>query len=139
MTALYEIVPVGVEAAVPSVDPLLRYQASRPVVAFADRSEWMTVKLRHKAPDSDQRRLLSVAVSGVSGSPSANLRFASAVAAFGMLLRSSEHRGSAGYAEVLSLAEGARGQDREGYRAEFVGLVRAAEGLSGQKRVSLAR
>ncbi len=99
----------------------------------------MTVKLRHKAPDSDQSQLLSVAVSGLSDSPSSNLRFASAVASFGMLLRSSEHKGSSGYAEVLSLAEGARGQDREGYRAEFVGLVRAAEGLSGQKRVSVAR
>ncbi len=138
VTALYEIVPVGVEAAVPSVDPL-RYQASRPVSASASTSEWMTVKLRHKAPDSDQSQLLSVAVSGLFDSPSSNLRFASAVASFGMLLRSSEHKGSSGYAEVLSLAEGARGQDREGYRAEFVGLVRAAEGLAGQKRVSVAR
>ncbi len=116
VTALYEIVPVGVEAAVPSVDPL-RYQASRPVSALASSSEWMTVKLRHKAPDSDQSQLLSVAVSGLSDSPSSNLRFASAVASFGMLLRSSEHKGSSGYAEVLSLAEG----------------------LSGQKRVSVAR
>jgi len=114
-------------------------QASRPVSAFASSSEWMTVKLRHKAPDSDQSQLLSVAVSGLFDSPSSNLRFASAVASFGMLLRSSEHKGSSGYAEVLSLAEGARGQDREGYRAEFVGLVRAAEGLSGQKRVSVTR
>jgi Ca-activated chloride channel family protein len=138
VTALYEIVPVGVEAAVPSVDPLL-YQGPRAASAAASSDEWMTVKLRHKAPDSDQSRLLSVAVSGVSGSPSANLRFASAVAAFGMLLRESEHRGSAGYGDVLALAEGARGQDREGYRAEFVDLVRAAAGLSGQKRVSVAR
>ena len=138
VTALYEIVPVGGEAAVPSVDPL-RYQDSRPVSALASSDEWMTVKLRHKAPDSDQTQLLSVAVAGVSGSPSLNLRFASAMAAFGMLLRESEHKGSSGFAEVLSLAEGARGQDREGYRAEFVGLVRAAEGLSGQKRVSVAR
>ncbi len=99
----------------------------------------MTVKLRHKAPDSDESRLLSIAVSGIAASPSANLRFASAVAEFGMLLRSSEHKGSAGFGDVLSLAEGARGQDREGYRAEFRELVRAAEGLSGQKRVSVAR
>ncbi len=138
VTALYEIVPAGVEAAVPSVDPL-RYQASRPASAVADSDEWMTVKLRHKAPDSDESRLLSIAVSGIAASPSANLRFASAVAEFGMLLRSSEHKGSAGFGDVLSLAEGARGQDREGYRAEFRELVRAAEGLSGQKRVSVAR
>jgi hypothetical protein len=43
------------------------------------------------------------------------------------------------YNDVLSLAERARGQDREGYRSEFLDLVRAAEGLSGQKRVSVAR
>jgi Ca-activated chloride channel family protein len=138
VTALYEVVPSGVEAAVPSVDPLV-YQGPRAASALASSDEWMTVKLRHKAPDSEQSRLLSVAVSGVSGSPSSNLRFASAVAAFGMLLRSSEHKGSAGFSDVLALAEGARGQDREGYRAEFVGLVRAAEGLSGEKRVSVAR
>ncbi len=138
VTALYEIVPAGVEAAVPSVDPL-RYQASRPASAAAESDEWMTVKLRHKAPDSDESRLLSIAVSGIAASPSANLRFASAVAEFGMLLRESEHKGSAGFGDVLSWAEGARGQDREGYRAEFLELVRAAEGLSGQKRVSVAR
>jgi Ca-activated chloride channel family protein len=99
----------------------------------------MTVKLRHKAPDDDQSRLQSVAVRGVASEPSANLRFASAVAAFRMLLRDSEHKGSARYADVLALAEAARGQDREGYRAEFLDLVRAADRLSGEKRVSVTR
>jgi Ca-activated chloride channel family protein len=99
----------------------------------------MTVKLRHKAPDDDQSRLLSVSVRGVASEPSANLRFVSAVAAFGMLLRDSEHKGGMGYADVLALAAAARGQDREGHRAEFLELVRAADSLSGEKRVSVTR
>jgi Ca-activated chloride channel family protein len=56
-----------------------------------------------------------------------------------MLLRDSEHKGAVRYADVVALAEGARGQDREGYRAEFVNLVRAADSLSGEKRVSVTR
>jgi Ca-activated chloride channel family protein len=138
VTALYEIVPLGARTAVPSVDPL-KYQAPRAASTAAESDEWMTVKLRHKAPDDDESRLLSVTVKGALSQPSANLRFASAVAAFGMLLRDSEHKGSARYADVLALAEAARGQDREGYRAEFLDLVRAADRLSGEKRVSVTR
>ena len=48
---------------------------------------------------------------------------------FGLLLRDSEYRGEATYEQVLELAREARGSDMEGYRAEFVKLVRICKSL----------
>ena len=136
VTALSEIVPAGVKIDLPSVDALKYQEASR-VSAVAGGDELMTVKLRYKEPDGEQSRLLSVAVKEASDpSPSANLRFSGAVAAFGMLLRDSEHKGSASYAQVLELARAGRGEDREGYRAEFLQLVQLAETLAPTRRAS---
>ena len=57
---------------------------------------------------------------------SANLRFASAVAEFGMLLRNSPHKGAASFATVIERARSAKGEDADGYRAEFIRLVEIA-------------
>jgi Ca-activated chloride channel homolog len=58
------------------------------------------------------------------------MRFASAVAGFGMLLRDSKHAGSLTWPQVITLARGARGEDPDGYRAEFVRLAELASELS---------
>ena len=98
VTALYEIVPAGVSRLLPAADPL-KYQESGRASAAAGNGELMTVKVRYKAPEGDRSRLLSVAVQArEAGEPSAALRFSAAVAAFGMLLRDSEHKGSASWA-----------------------------------------
>jgi Ca-activated chloride channel family protein len=126
VTALYEVVPVGAdsEVRVGTVDSL-RYQrtGAEPVGAFG--GEMMNVKVRYKAPDGEQSRLLShaVGVPARNGVTSDDFRFAAAVAAFGMMLRESEHRGRATVQQVLTLARGARGRDAEGYRAEFIRMV----------------
>ena len=142
VTALYEVVPVGAdsEVRVGTVDSL-RYQRTdaEPVSAFG--SEMMNVKVRYKAPDGEQSRLLShaVQVPARSGATSDDFRFAAAVAAFGMVLRESEHRGRATVDQVLTLARGARGRDAEGYRAEFIrmverySLVRTAAAPTGER------
>jgi Ca-activated chloride channel family protein len=57
-------------------------------------------------------------------------RFAAAVAAFGLVLRKSSYRGEAGFELARGLAESAAGPDPNGYRAEFIGLVRRTEGLA---------
>jgi Ca-activated chloride channel family protein len=57
-------------------------------------------------------------------------RFAVAVAAFGQRLRGEKELGDFSYADIARLAGSARGQDPQGYRAEFVKLVRTAESLS---------
>lgn len=125
VTALYEVVPVGSRSEVfgGSVDPL-RYRAPDPIERSEATGELAYVKVRYKAPDSDVSHLLAEPVSAEpTGAPSDDLRFASAVAGFGMLLRDSEYRGALHTAQVLDLAESAIGRDAEGYRREFVEMV----------------
>jgi Ca-activated chloride channel family protein len=134
VTALYEIVPPGADVDVPSVDPL-KYQrpsSQAPTTSSAARDELMTVKLRYKAPDGDESRLISVPVKNRTSELSENVGFAAAVAEFGMVLRQSEYRGSATQAEAASLARRFRGADPDGYRAEFVRLVELAESMARQ-------
>ena len=63
---------------------------------------------------------------------SEDLRFASAVAAFALVLRNSDNKGAANYDMVLALARDARGEDPEGYRGEFISMVERARTLSGR-------
>jgi Ca-activated chloride channel family protein len=134
VTALYEVVPVGappVETG--SVDPL-RYQRpeedasdSRPA---GEDDELVFVKLRYKAPDGERSRLLELPVPDRVENAPTDLRFAASVAAFGMLLRDSEQCGDFTLADVSRLARASLGEDRHGYRAEFVRLVEATRELS---------
>jgi Ca-activated chloride channel homolog len=95
-------------------------------------SELLTVRLRYKDPQGSTSRLLETPVADRAGGvASEDMRFASAVAEFALLLRDSEHRGNASYAQVLTLARDARGEDEQGYRGEFIGLVESARTLSG--------
>jgi Ca-activated chloride channel homolog len=128
VTALYEVVPVGAEP-VALADEGLTYQdvAVRPE---ARRSrELLTVRIRYKRPTGAESRLFSRALTDRGGEPDEDFRFASAVAGFAMLLRDSEHRGSATFDRVVALARGARGDDPEGDRAEFLRLVETARDL----------
>ena len=68
-------------------------------------------------------------------STSENFRFAAAVAEFGLLLRNSEFKGNASYGNVIDLAKGAFGKDEEGYRSEFVRLVKTAQALDNTKKI----
>lgn len=128
VTALYEVVPVGVTGTVPvrAVDSL-RYRAPERVdndTRAASANELLFVKLRYKRPGESQSRLLSHAVTARAESRgSDDLRFAASVAAFGMLLRDSEYQGNTSAAQVLEQARAALGNDVGGYRADFVRLV----------------
>lgn len=136
VTALYEIVPPGAPVDVGSVDPL-KYQA--PAANKASSSgDLLTVKLRYKEPAGEvsQPLELPLAEPAQIGEPAGDFRFASAVAAFGMLLRDSPHKGRATYGLVRKLAEDAKGADKEGYRAELLRLVRAAEDLSPKSKIA---
>lgn len=128
VTALYEIVPADGEED-GGVDPL-KYQRRPRVDNRAE--DWFTVKLRYKEPQGSTSRLLERVVDRDTRSPSADFRFAGAVAEFGMLLRNSEFKGRASYGSVLGLARGARGSDEDGYRAEFIRLVETAATLAGR-------
>jgi Ca-activated chloride channel family protein len=132
VTALYEIVPAGVPVPAAGTDPL-RYQKPPEPSAEARSREWLTVKLRYKDPESDTSKLLCRTLTGQPrkwAEAPADFRFAGSVAAFGMLLRGSEHRGEATYARVRAWAAGALARDLNGYRAEFLTLVETAGRLS---------
>ena len=132
VTALLEVVPAGVNISLPGVDPL-KYQTPRGLNGDASRGELLTVKVRYKEQDSEASRLMEVAVADRDvglAEASTDYRFAAAVAGFGMILRDSPHKGSAAFDSILRLAEASVGRDEEGYRAEFVDLVRKALELS---------
>ncbi|MBM4383541.1 MAG: VWA domain-containing protein [Deltaproteobacteria bacterium] len=134
VTALYEVAPPGSGTKGGKVEPL-KYQTRRAPSDAAFGGELATVKLRWKAPDAEASDGFAVtvdsAVTPLARAPE-DARFAASVAAFGMLLRASEHRGGATWADTIALAESALGRDAQGYRAEFVALVRRAQALSAQ-------
>jgi Ca-activated chloride channel family protein len=136
VTALYEIVPVGVSFAGTAGDlDDLRYQRVELRPGAAGGDEWLTVQLRYKEPDGATSRLLThpVRVRRPAAEPAGDFRFAAAVAALGLVLRDSEYRGTATLDQVLQLARGSEGEDRDGERAEFVRLVESARLLSGME------
>jgi Ca-activated chloride channel family protein len=134
VTALYEIIPSGQPIPGAKVDPLKYQQTAAPAKAAAS-DEWLTVKLRYKDPDAESSKLLEQSLTGtpreIATMPE-DFRFASAVAAFGMLLRNSEYSGQASYRMVLNLASDAVGDDRHGLRTEFLKMVAAAQRLAAK-------
>jgi Ca-activated chloride channel family protein len=133
VTALYEVVPVGAPTASAAIDPL-KYQTTKAVRSSG--LELLTVKLRYQEPQGSPSRLLALPVAGLAApmeQASENLRFAAAVAQFGMLLRESKHRGMATWKTTVQLAEEARGNDPEGSRAELVQLIKSAAEMQPNK------
>ena len=125
VTALYEVVPVGVTVATSDVEPLKYQRDTRPTRAAAS-GELLTVKVRYKAPDGDTSHLLTRVVMNKPASMSANVGFASAVAEFGMVLRGSPDSGDASVQAAVARARRFRGSDNEGYRSEFIVLAERA-------------
>jgi len=113
----------------------LKYQTSEVASSATQSNELCTIKLRYKAPDGEVSKLIERTVPAqpvALEKASPTFRFAAAVAEFGLLLRNSEHKGQASYQQVLELATEAKGNDEEGYRAEFIGLVKQAKLISEQ-------
>ena len=132
VTALYEVVPVGVEGAPGVVDPL-KYQPEKnsPKYTIGKSSELMTVKLRYKDPDGDKSKLIDGVVKGNnSRSNTTDFKFAASAAMFGQLLRDSDFKGDASYKTAADFARAGAGEDPYGYRLEMMRLALAAEGLA---------
>jgi Ca-activated chloride channel family protein len=139
VTALYEVVPAGKEIR-PAVDAL-KYTTPEATaepqrVVGTHSKELLTLKLRYKHPEGDTSRVLEFPVTdggATFGKASEDFKFAAAVASFGMLLRDSEHKGSANYSTILELAGSSKGSEDAGYRDEFVTLVKKAQTLSDRR------
>jgi len=131
VTAIYEITPVGSNGRL--IDDL-RYGVKQtdPNASAAAGEEIAFLKIRYKLPDATESRLITTPVTRehlyetVDKAPN-EARFASAVAAFGQLLRGDPYVKTVTYDDVISLAHSARGEDRFGYRTEFLNLVRLAK------------
>jgi len=139
VTALYEIVPPGEDMNAGGVDPL-KYQqpatAPPPPRVVVPSSELMTVKVRYKQPEGDRSALVTVPVQARATTSARHISFAAAVAEFGMLLRNSPFKADATWSDAVKLANGSRGEDRDGYRAEFIRLVELAAALDRQRTTS---
>lgn len=137
VTALYEVIPVGVEidSDLTDVDPLKYQKPKEQLNEF--NNEIMTLKLRYKQPDGDTSKLISTVVTKdqIKSGMSEDLSFASAVASFGMLLRDSKFKADSSFELVKELARKGRGTDEHGYRAEFIKIVELADLLyEGQSK-----
>jgi Ca-activated chloride channel family protein len=124
VTALYEIIPVGIES-----DWLVAHEKrySRP----ADRSkaslrdEMAYLKVRYKDPQGSKSKVIEQPIKStpLNAKISENFNWAASVAGFGMLLRDSEFKQNATLEDMLHLAEENKGKDEYGYRAEFIYLI----------------
>ncbi len=126
VTALYEIIPTGVKSKfLKDVDDL-KY-SKKQKTDFGD--ELLTVKFRYKNPDGKKSQLITKTLNEPKSDHkmSSDMKFMSAVALFGMNLRNSEFSNNTGTEKVLALAEEGRGKDEDGYRAEFIRLVKSCQ------------
>ena len=130
VTAVYEITPVGSPAV--TIDKLRYVSEDAPKTTGSD--EYAFVKIRHKLPDADTSTLQTFPVGKGQerrfSRASNDARFATAVAAFGQKLRGDSQVADYSYGDIIAQANKAKGEDKYGYRAEFIKLVRLAEGLS---------
>lgn len=127
VTALYEIIPVGAASDFGKIDEL-RYQKSEVAPTAGRSNELMTIKLRYKKPDEEVSKLIVhplVDNNTMLTRTSDNFRWSASVAAFGMLLRESEYCKEYTYEQVVKLASGSKGADSEGYRIEFINMVKS--------------
>jgi Ca-activated chloride channel family protein len=128
VTALYEVIPVGIADSFIKKADLLKYQTNERKIVN-NSAEIMTIKLRYKKPDEDVSKLIvhPVIDENISlAATSNNFRFSSAVAEFGLLLRNSEYKQQSTYSKVIDQANSSKGNDKNGYRSEFIKLVQSA-------------
>ncbi len=135
VTALYEVIPTGVNSNFAgSIDPLKYQEQTTPKVVLNDSKELMTIKLRYKKPDGAKSQLIEKPI--VDGQRSLektsnNFKFSAAVAEFGLLLRESAYKNTANFAQAIQLAKSGKGKDENGYRAELIRLMEMAELMNG--------
>jgi Ca-activated chloride channel family protein len=135
VTALYELV-LNSPASDMHTAESLKYQTTHIKPESFRTDELLTVQLRYKLPADTVSVLMTTPVKKEIeriDDASRNIRFASAVAMFGMILRESKYQADASYDLVLKYGKESRGTDADGYKAEFVKLVESCQLLGGRK------
>lgn len=132
VTAIYEIIPAGVDSEFLAKVDDLKYQKPSKNKPASKSRELLTIKLRYKKPDGDKSRLIEKPVMDTNldlAQSSDNFRWSAAVAGFGMLLRDSEFKKETTYDLAIKLAKGAKGNDENGYRAELIRMMEDVKAL----------
>ncbi|HMQ45947.1 MAG TPA: von Willebrand factor type A domain-containing protein [Saprospiraceae bacterium] len=127
VTALYEIIPVGVKSAFVGDVDALKYQK---LEQASSSKEWATVKFRYKQPDGSESQKMELSIKDKSEKASENFQWSAAVAEFGMLLRDSEYKGTANYNQAIQLAKASKGKDENGYRREMIDMMEVMRSLA---------
>jgi len=136
VTALYEIIPASSNEKIEGKTDELKYQNTEIKDYAGSTDEILTLKFRYKPIHSDKSILIQETVKYDNRkikNTSDNFRFSAAAAEFGMLLRDSKFKGSADYNLSYNLARESSGKDTNGYRKEFMNLIKTAERLSKEK------
>lgn len=123
VTAFYEIIPTGIESKYLKSIDTLKYTRVQPNTDF--KNELVTIKFRYKQPDKDKSKELVHMVSKKLDKVDADYNFAAAVAMWGMYLRDSRYLNGATKDQIIALADQNRADDTQGYRAEFVRLMKS--------------
>lgn len=136
VTALYELIPAGkgteITPVAASAIPL-RYQQTVTTATDAANNELLTLMLRYKQPEGVESKEIQFSLVDMQAEfagASADFRFSAAVAAFGMLLRNSQWKGTATWSGIEDWATLAVGDDPQGHRGEFLTLVKRAKELA---------
>lgn len=127
VTALYELVPVGVKSKYLKDIPNLKYTKYQ--TSGTTNNELFTVKFRYKQPDGKKSIEMQHIQAAKLSVPTTDFNFAAAVALFGMQLRESQFDNNSTINEVLDLARLGKGKDKHGYRTEFINLVESYKAL----------
>ncbi len=137
VTALYEIVPPGVEIDLPGVDPL-KYSKPRETGAEGEASEeLLTVKLRYKLPDEDESTLMTFPFTDSGqgfAEADADFRFAAAAAGFAMLLSNDPFQGDLTYEQLIGITQKSLSERSDEYRREFLSLLDKAKSATEEER-----
>jgi Ca-activated chloride channel family protein len=136
VTALYEIVPIGVKFDLP-MESKLRYQEPAKRSTTSQSSELGFIKVRYKDPEAEQSQLFDqpIATEAVPyESCSPDFRFAAGMASFGMVLRNSPYKGDSTYQVVGNLLRSGKGRDPLGQRTEWTPLSERAQEVNRNLR-----
>lgn len=130
ITLLFELTLNGQKAAVDK----LRYTSEKTPIKSGKEKELAWLKLRWKSPQGKESQLAEFPLVPTINIASEYMLFRAAVAAYGQKLRGSEYLNDTSWQQIKQWAQQAKGQDPQGYRAEFIRLVGLAEGLMDSRR-----
>ena len=134
VTALYEIIPAGIEDDYTGKVDNLTFQENKEI-KYLNKKDLALFKIRYKKPDEDKSKKIQFRISPNVVKPEnagTNTQFALAVAQFGLLLKDSKYKEKANYDSVLKYAKMSKGKDDDGLRSEFINLVKTAKAIDSE-------